>query len=165
MVPGRKLADHILSRFHYPMSRVSRTAIDATPVARLRHLVAGGLVLLVAGCSALPEAGSHRAYNEWTYTTTVTYLPTETNSDLEQANIGATLLLDSSPWGEHARIQVQDRFFAASGRPCLAALIEAEGIQPFAANLCQYTNQRWGSTRAFQVQAMSDIGTEDGNQP
>lgn len=119
-------------------------------IALLRNLLLGSLVLLTAGCSA---TGTHseRAHNEWSHINTiVTYLPDDIGAQLGNIPPGGRLSLDSSPWGGPATITVRSRYFAASGRPCLEASVEA-GSQAQPVNICQYGERRWGSTRAFPL--------------
>ncbi len=134
-------------------------------LATLRNCAAAGLVLLAAGCSTIASTDNTQHHNQWAYTSAaIAYLPATASAQLGDARPGSRIVIEESPWGKHATVFVQDRFFAASGKPCLAATIETSASQPIAANLCEYADQRWGSTRALQIQALPDRDT-GGSQP
>lgn len=115
-------------------------------------VIACGLAV-VSGCASYPS-GVATAGNQqsWRHTgATVTYLPSEQNNALANATPGQQINLGATPWGNKTFLTVTKRYFAASGKPCMAAVIQAQSSPPERVNVCDYSKGTWGATKALTM--------------
>ncbi|MCC5450303.1 hypothetical protein LMJ53_00955 [Rheinheimera sp. UJ51] len=89
---------------------------------------------LSAGCVSTQQATSS-PYHDYS---NLNLLPSYVSMALQSARVGQQLSLSESPWGGNARLQVLDRYFAASGRNCLKFTVNEE---PSVITACQYELQ------------------------
>ncbi len=130
---------------------------EKTKMTRVRCLVLTGSFLVLGGCASYP-GGVHPADSsqQWGYTgATVTYLPKDAGPKLEGAAPGQEIRIGDTPWGPATALVVGNRYFAASGKPCLSAEISAKGEQQRPVNVCQYADGTWGATKAIGASARS----------
>lgn len=113
-----------------------------------RALLAAALCsIAVSGCAQTQY--SAQGSNPADYSATrITYLPTELSSALQQASAGQQMLLKQSPWGDNVTLNIADSYFSAAGKPCIKASVGAS-LHTQELVICQYTQQRWGATRAL----------------
>lgn len=104
-------------------------------------------VLLLNGCSQLTAPTQKPAASTAPYT----LLNSESSALLANARAGEQLTLPQSPWGAQVNLQILERYFAASGRTCLQALVEV-GAKPPVVVICQYAETGWGASRDLRGQ-------------
>lgn len=124
---------------------------EKTKMTSARCIVLTCSFLALAGCASYP-GGVHPADSaqKWGYTgSTVTYLPEEAGPKLEDAMPGQEIRVGDTPIGAETALVIGDRYFAASGKRCLAAQMSAEGEQQRPVNVCKYANGAWGATKAI----------------
>jgi len=105
----------------------------------------------MAGCAVtgVEQKPASSLVTNWLYTgDSVTYLSSTHSGLLEQAVPGKVLSLSRSPWGENTRIHVKENYFSASGKTCFSTMITATDSAPKAVNICKYSSDRWGVTKA-----------------
>lgn len=117
------------------------------PVRKLARLgVVFSAVLLTACSLTKPETSGQS-----TTGSSVDLLGAELSLALDGAMINQKLMLAQSPWGEQVELTIVRRYFAASGRSCLQALVQT-GLYPSPVVLCQYVEQGWGVSRDLRGQ-------------
>ena len=100
--------------------------------------------VLLASCAQSPSSSDAATQ----YHTQVRFLAASHSMQLQQAEIGQSVQLATSPWGNSAELLVTARYFSAAGRECAAALVQT--LQPaLPVVLCQYDDGRWGITRSL----------------
>ncbi|MCL7945154.1 DVU3141 family protein [Marinobacter sp. ATCH36] len=130
---------------------------EKTKMTSARCIAFIGAFLVLGGCASYP-GGVHPADSsqKWGYTgSTVTYLPDEAGPRLEDAVAGQTVQVGDTPWGVATALVVESRYFAASGKRCLAAEMSAESKEKKPVNVCEYANGTWGATKAIRHSARS----------
>ncbi|MFL1455774.1 DVU3141 family protein [Marinobacter sp. GN3S48] len=122
-----------------------------TMTARLYTLTLS--LLAFSGCASYPGGISPEdSFQTWTSRgSTVTYLPTDITPMLEKASVGENIVLGDTPWGKQARLTVNNRYFAASGKRCLGATLEASQGQERLVNVCRHKNDLWGATKSIRA--------------
>lgn len=135
---------------------------EKTKMTSARCIVFTCSFLALAGCASYP-GGVHPADSaqKWGHTgSTVTYLPEDAGSKLEDAAPGQELLIGDTPLGTETALVIGNRYFAASGKQCLAAEMSAEGEQQRPVNVCKYDNGTWGATRAIGKSSAVEAANE-----
>lgn len=103
--------------------------------------------VLLTGCSLTKPAASYQP----TVVASVDLLSPEASAALDGAMIDQKLTLVQSPWGEQVELTIVSRYFAASGRSCMQALVQI-GLYPSPVVICQYPGQGWGASRDLRGQ-------------
>jgi common-antigen outer membrane protein len=126
---------------------------EKTKITSARCIVFTCGFVVLGGCASSYPGGVHPADSsqKWGYSgSTVTYLPDDAGPKLESATVGQQIRIGDTLWGASTALVVENRYFAASGKPCLAAEIKAEGEQQKPVNVCKYANGKWGATKAIR---------------
>lgn len=106
------------------------------------------MAALAAGCANNSRQGLPEEYHEWAFTQArTTDLTPDSFSHLENGRQGDRIILGQTPWGEHTEFSINERYFAASGRPCFKGLLEHENGS-LDAVVCRYSANRWVASRA-----------------
>lgn len=99
-------------------------------VVSLFFILLGSSGLL--GCSISPTQAPSNSIM------TTTSLPSLVNSQLAGVDVGQHIEFAESPWGVNVRLDIEERFFAASGRLCLRGKVNQQLVL-----LCQQHGHRW----------------------
>lgn len=130
-----------------------------TTTARLYTLTLS--LFAFSGCATYPGGvNPEGSFQTWTSKgSTVTYMPTEVTPRLETASVGEDIALGDTPWGKQTILTVNNRYFAASGKKCLGARIEASQGEERLVNVCRHKKDLWGATKSVRA-AVHNGGAE-----
>ncbi len=135
---------------------------EKTKMTSARCIVFACSFLALGGCASYP-GGVHPADSaqKWGYTgSSVTYLPPDASPKLEDAVAGQKIRIGVTPIGTETALVIGNRYFAASGKRCLAAEMSAEGEQQRPVNVCRYANGTWGATKAIGANARREASND-----
>ncbi|MGM0768010.1 MAG: DVU3141 family protein [Pseudomonadota bacterium] len=114
-------------------------------------------LLALSGCASYPGGVKPEAsFQTWaSRAETVTYLPKDAGPKLEKAGVGESISLGDTPWGKTTTLSVNERYFAASGKKCLRAVVNVPSDQSLPVNVCRHNNDLWGATKSIRAAAPS----------
>lgn len=113
---------------------------------------------LTAGCASQQRETLPSDFHEWAYTQArTTDVPAGAHDHLDEASPGERVSFGNTPWGENTQFAIDERYFAASGRPCFRGRLSYQAVDEQSAGqrvdneaavVCRYSASRWVASRA-----------------
>lgn len=117
-------------------------------------LLAAFAALAITGCAGYPKGAPVQQNSpDWSLADSAALQLSPSQARvLEAAQPGERIALADSGGQGGRVVRVTDRFFAATGRQCLAVRVEEGSAPGQDLNLCRQARDRWTVTHSFRLQ-------------
>ena len=151
-----------LTQVKKPMHMIKTNKLGAAGKALLTGVA---MAVVASACSTTPRHENSAEYYEWAFTQArLVDLPSSVFAALEDGRQGDVIAIGDTQWGSNSELQVSERYFAASGRPCLRGrVVGSNRANSEQVVVCRYSAERWVISRAV-AETFDNPNTIEGSE-